>query len=102
MFGLFKRRNKPSPERKPRGVLPTYVTNDSVVLSKAAPLIRNAYEIRLALYMAKSRNLRFILAVRPQAQVEASLVALIKEHGGSVDESQLDDYSVYVGSASKV
>lgn len=100
MFGLFKKKSAPQPpvaERTPRGVLPTYVTDAMVVLSKAAPAIRNTYEIRLALFMAKSRNLRFLLVVRPGAKVEASVRKLLEEHGGAIEEQQLDDYCVYIG-----
>jgi hypothetical protein len=95
---LFKRKAAPAvAERRLRAVQPTYVTKDIVVLSKVAPIVRNTYEIRLALYMAKSKGMRFVLAVRPQAQVDESVLALLKEHGGKVEEATLDDYSVYFG-----
>ncbi|WP_158886664.1 hypothetical protein [Rhodanobacter sp. L36] len=100
MFGLFKKKPVAQAEvagRKPRGVLPTYVTDTMVVLSKASPAVRNTYEIRLALYMAKSRNLRFLLAVRPGAKVEASVRQLLGEQGAAIEESQLDDYCVSLG-----
>lgn len=78
-------------------MLPTYVTDDSVVLCKASPAIRNTYEIRLALYMALTRKSRFILAVRPGAKVEPGLRAHLEAQGGSVQEREFKDYSVYVG-----
>jgi hypothetical protein len=86
-------------ERLPRGILPTYVTDKLVVLSKAAPTLRNTYEIRLALYMAKSKGLRFVLAVRPGAEIEPSVLSLLEAHGGKVEEVALADYSVYFGHA---
>jgi len=98
MFGLFK--SKPQQKKSepcPRGVLPTCVTDDSVVLCKASPTIRNTYEIRLALFMASTRKSRFILAVRPGAKVEPGLRAHLETHGGSVQEREFEDYSVYVG-----
>ncbi len=100
MFGILKKKTVPQPatvERTPRSILPTYVTDAMVVLSKAAPTIRNTYEIRLALFMAKSRELRFLLAIRPGARVEASVRKLLEEHGGTIEEAQLDDYCVYIG-----
>ena len=101
MFNMFRKKAEPQPiQRKPRGVLPTYATNEVVVLSKASPTIRNTYEIRLALYMAVSRGLRFILAVRPQAVVDPSITSLLQEHGGKIEEAQRDDFSVYFGHAS--
>src|SRR5215831_372119 len=98
MFSSFKR--KPldrKTEPRPRGVQPTYVTGDSVILCKASPTVRNAYEIRLALYMAFTRKSRFILAVRPGTKVEPGLRAHLQKHGGSVQERELQDYSVFVG-----
>jgi hypothetical protein len=86
-------------ERLPRGILPTYVTDKLVVLSKAAPMLRNTYEIRLALYMAESKGLRFVLAVRPAAEIESSVLSLLETHGGKVEEVALADYSVYFGYA---
>jgi hypothetical protein len=98
MFSFFKRKpSSPPTAGIPRGVLPTFVSSDSVVLSKAAKNIRNTYEIRLALYMAKSKNLRFILAVPPNAEVDASITHLFQEHGGEVQHGQFDDYCVYFG-----
>ena len=101
MFNMFRKKTEPEAiERKPRGVLPTYATNEIVVLSKASPAIRDTYEIRLALFMAVSRGLRFILAVRPQAVVDPTIKSLLQEHGGKIEEAQLEDFSVYLGHAS--
>ena len=100
MFSFFKRPKEKFPERVPRGVLPTYVTDNLVVLSKAAPVLRNTYEIRLALYMATSKGLGFVLAVRPDTRIDASLAALLSEHGGKIEETPLADHSVYFGYAS--
>lgn len=100
MFNLFKKPLPPPPlesERTPRAVLPTYVTDKVVVLSKAGPSIRNTYEIRLALFMAKSRNLRFVLAVRPGTLVETSVRDLLAEHDGLIEEAQMGDFCVSVG-----
>jgi hypothetical protein len=80
-----------------RGVLPTFVSDQKVVLCKAAPIIRNAYEIRLALYMAVKHSYSFILAVKPDAQVDAELEGHISEHGGSICRTDIQSYSVYVG-----
>ena len=98
MFSFFKRKPNPPPASGvPRGVLPTYVTNDSAVLSKAAQTIRNTYEIRLALYMAKSKGLRFSLAIPPNAEVDTSIVSLFQEYGGEVQHGEFADYCVYFG-----
>jgi hypothetical protein len=98
MFSFFKRKpSSPPASGIPRGVLPTYVTNDSAVLSKAAKTIRNTYEIRLALYMAKSKGLRFVLAVPPNAELDTSIASLFQEHGGEVQHGQFADYCVYFG-----
>lgn len=100
MFNFFKKPLPPSPlesQPTPRAVLPTYVTDKVVVLSKAGPSIRNTYEIRLALFMAKSRNLRFILAVRPCTLVETSVRDLLAEHDGLIEETQMGDFCVSVG-----
>jgi hypothetical protein len=89
----------PPSEGLARGVLLTHITDDSAVLCKAAPSIRNTYEIRLGLFMAKSNHRRFILAVLPETKVDASIVTLLQEHGGEIRRGTLDDYCVYVGTA---
>ena len=37
------------------------------------------------------------LAVRPQTQVDPSVLSLLQQHGGKVQEANLEDYSVYIG-----
>jgi hypothetical protein len=83
---------------KPRGILPTYVTEQQVVLCKAAPTIRNAYEIRLALFMAIQSKRTFVLAVSPMAIVDQSLEAHIRQHNGELVRDAIQAHSVYVGS----
>lgn len=98
---MLRKKNKGvAPQRKLRGVLPTFVSDEAVVLSKASPSIRNTYEIRLALYMAVSRKLRFILALRPKAVIDPKVTLLLQEHGAQIQEAQLDDFCVYFGHAS--
>jgi hypothetical protein len=82
---------------KPRGILPTYVTDQRVVLCKAAPTIRNTYEIRLALFMAVQSKRTFVLAVSPMAMVDQALEAHIRQHGGEVVRDTIREHSLYVG-----
>jgi hypothetical protein len=82
---------------KPRGILPTYVSDKQVVLSKAAPTIRNTYEIRLALFMASQSGRTFVLAVTPSAQVDQALEAHIRQRGGQLVRGPIQEHSVYVG-----
>lgn len=98
MFKLFKRRpTEAAPKSIARGCLPTFVTDNAVILSKIAPSIRNTYEIRLTLFMAKSRQLALILAVPPNTVVDGDVHSLLEEHGGKIQTATLDDYSVYFG-----
>lgn len=107
MFGLFKRQRLPRPdaladrpvaaESRARGVLPTLVTGQDLVLCKAGPTVRNTYEIRLALFMAKSDSKRFVLMVKPEAVVEQSLVELLAAQGAELRRSEIAGHSVYVG-----
>jgi hypothetical protein len=83
----------------PRGILPTHVTEELVVLSKVAPYLRNTYEIKLAVYMAKSKRLQFILAVPLETKIEPSISSLILKYDGKIEKVKLDDYSVYFGHA---
>jgi len=85
---------------KPRGILPTNVTDKQVVLCKAAPAIRDAYEIRLALFMAVQSGRTFVLGVSPSAEVEQALEAHIRQHGGEVVRGAIPAHSVYVGAIS--
>ena len=80
-----------------RGVLPTFVSDQKVMLCKAAPIVRNAYEIRLALFMAVQSGRSLVLAVNRNAQVEAELEGHIGKHGGSVCRTDIQSYSVYIG-----
>jgi hypothetical protein len=80
-----------------RGVLPTFVTDNQVILCKAAPTIRNAYEIRLALFMAVQSGRAFVLEVLPSAKVDEALTAHIRQHGGDVVRAAIQEHSVYVG-----
>ncbi len=82
-----------------RAVLPSYVTDKLVVLSKASLRVRDTYEIRLALFMAASKGLQFVLAVRSGAIVDHSVLELLAEHGGTVQEADLPEFSVYLGRA---
>lgn len=86
---------------KPRGILPTYVTDSQVILCKAAPKIRNAYEIRLALFMAVQSGRQFVLAVKPTATIEKALESHIRQHGGDVIRDAIDSHSVYVGAVGR-
>ncbi len=98
LFSFLKRKpSQPQEQRKPRGFLPTYVTGERVILSKAAARLRDSYEIRLAQYFAVSKGLRLTLAVRPSAQMEPSLAAYLRQQGTEITEAQMDDYSVYFG-----
>lgn len=85
---------------KQRGILPTYVTDQQVVLCKAAPMIRNAYEIRLALFMAVQSKRTFVLAVSPTAMVDQALEDHIRQHGGELVRATIQEHSVYVGAIS--
>lgn len=99
-FSFLKRKPSPAREhRKPRGCLPTYVTKERVILSKAANRLRNTYEIRLAQYFAVSKGLKLMLAVRPSSQLEPALAAYLREQDVAITEAQMDDYSVYFGHA---
>ena len=100
MFDWLKQKQPTKPlARRPRAVLPTYVTDSDVVLCKSSPKIRNAYEIRLALFFAVNNGKRFILNVPTDADVEPGLRSHIAQHGGVVQEGEFSDYTVYVGHA---
>jgi hypothetical protein len=98
MLERVDKNQEPAPARsEPRGVLPTYVTDELAVLSKASMSIRNSYEIKMTLFMAVSKNLRFVLGVNPGAVVDESVQMLLQEHGGTIEQAVLEDYCVYVG-----
>lgn len=99
LFSFLKRKPPaPPPEqRKLRACLPTYVTKERLILSKAAAHLRDSYEVRLAQTLAASKGLKLMLALRPSAQMEPSLAAWLKQQGVEITEAQMDDYSVYFG-----
>ncbi len=100
LFSFLKRKpSQPQEQRKPRKCLPTYVTKDRVILSKATTRLRDTYEIRLALSFAVSKGLKLMLAIRPASQIEPSLAAYLRQQGVEITEAQMDDYSVYFGHA---
>ena len=102
LLSFLKRKPAPAPAqepRKPRACLPTYVTKDRVILSKAATRLRDTYEIRLAQNFAGSKGLKLMLAVRPSSQIEPPLGAYLKQQGVEITEAQMEDYSVYFGHA---
>ena len=77
--------------------MPTIVTDDRVVLCKISPVIRDAYEMRLCLYMAKTSGRSFVLQVPERARVEPALLLRIETHGGLVAEAAVSEYTVYFG-----
>jgi hypothetical protein len=83
----------------PRSVLPTYITECDVVLCKVAPYVRDTYEVRVCLFMALKRGLRFVLSTRPGAQVEPSLAAALGQHGGAIIPNADDGFTVSVGTS---
>jgi hypothetical protein len=98
MFGLFKKQTEQvSPRRIPRGVLPTFVTDESVILCKKNTSVRNTYEIRLLLYMAEKNGKNFVLKVPPGAKVDDDLRVHLQQHVGFVQEMEIESYSIYIG-----
>ncbi len=87
------------PEGTPRGILPTFVGDGRFVICKKAARVRNTYEVRLGLYFAVRDGFDFVLAVQPGAEIETSLELLLREQGGSLQTTDLPDYSVFVGHA---
>ena len=100
-FSFLKRKPAPpsEPPRKPRAFLPTRVTKDRVILSKAAAHLRDTHEFRLAQAYASTKGLKLLLAIRPSAQIEPTLESYLRHQGVEVREAQMDDYSVYFGYA---
>jgi len=99
LLSLFKRKPPaapPPPERKPRRCLPTQVTKDRLILSKAASELRYTDEIRLAQQLATAKGLKFTLAVRPSSQRDAALANHLRQHGADISEAPMADYTVYV------
>jgi hypothetical protein len=101
LFSFLKRKPaqapQPTEQRKPRACLPTYVTKERVILSKAANRLRNTEEMRLAQSFAASKRLKLMLAVRPAAQMEPPLATWLNQQGVEITEAQMEDYSVYFG-----
>lgn len=87
----------PPRQRKQRRCLPTHITKERVILSKAANPLRNSHEIVLAHALAVSKGLKLTLAVRPSAQMDAALSAQLRQLGVEIAEARMDDYSVYIG-----
>lgn len=96
MFNLFKKQPKKE-DRKPRSVIPTYVTDKAIILCKNSPTIRNSYEIRLMLFMAIKNGKPFVLGVSPGARVAEDLQAHIANNGGTIQETKISEYSIYIG-----
>src|SRR5437879_578820 len=86
--------------RKPRGVLPTYVTDKALTLCKLASRVENTYEARLALYFAVESKRQFVLRVTHGAYIAPDLRSKIEENGGRIEESTITDYSVFIGQQS--
>lgn len=109
LFSFLKRKPPPSRESgdsaptqaplKPRACRPTFVTNEKVILSKAAASVRDTREIRLVQAFAAAKKLRLVLAIRPSAQLQPSLATYLSQHGVEISEAQMEDYSVYIGHA---
>lgn len=81
------------PER-PRGVVPSYVTDKSIILCKSAPSIENTYEIRLTIFFAVNGKKSFELRVPPNAVVAQDLAALILQQGGQISRQNCSDFTV--------
>lgn len=96
---FFKRKpaEPPRKARKPRRCLPTYATQDKIILSKAAGQLRSSHEINLAHALATAKGLKLTLAVRPAAQMEPTLTLQLRALGVEITEARMDDYSVYFG-----
>ena len=73
-------------QQTPRGVLPSHVTDNSIVLCKSAPSIENTYEIRLTIFFAVKAKKTFELRVPPSAVVAPDLAALIAQQGGRISQ----------------
>ena len=82
---------------RPRGIVPTYVTEREVVLCKSGLQVRDTYEVRLCLFLAVKQGLQFVLSVRPDAEVDPAVEASIAEHGGRLAREAQESFSVSVG-----
>lgn len=83
-----------APQQTPRGVQPSYVTDNSIVLCKSASSIANTYEIRLTIFFAAKGKKTFELRVPAGAAVDPSLASLIKQQGGRVSEQSCPEFTV--------
>ena len=101
LFSFLKRKPSQPPPKplKPRRCLPTHVTKQHLILSKAAASVRSTREIQLAQALAGAKGLKLMLAVRPSAQIEPSLAAYLRQQGAEITEARMEDYSVYFGLA---
>jgi len=81
-------------QQTPRGVLPSHVTDNSIVLCKSAPSIENTYEIRLTIFFAVKAKKTFELRVPPSAVVAPDLAALIAQQGGRISQQDCSDFTV--------
>lgn len=98
LFGILLATGEKSvhstPQQTPRGVLPSYVTNNSIVLCKSASSISNTYEIRLSIFFAVNGKKQFELRVPPGAVVDPDLANLIKQQGGRISEQSCPEFTV--------
>ena len=85
------------PPSQPRGVVLTAVRENEAILCKAGPRVRNTYEVRLCLYFAVLHHKEFLLAVAPDAAVDAGLESHLAAHGGRIVRGTLADHTVYIG-----
>jgi hypothetical protein len=81
-------------QQTPRGILPSYVTDSSIVLCKSAASIENTYEIRLTIFFAVKRKKTFELRVPPGAVVAPDLATLIAQQGGRISRQDCSDFTV--------
>ena len=81
-------------QQPPRGVLPSHVTDNCIVLCKSAPSIENTYEIRLTIFVAVKEKKTFELRVPPSAVVAPDLAALIAQQGGQISQQDCSDFTV--------
>lgn len=90
-----------STQQTPRGVQPSYVTDDSIVLCKSAPSIENTYEIRVTIFFAVKDKKIFDLRIPEGARVDPSLAGLIKQQGGRISHKSCSDFTVSFSHFSK-
>ncbi|WP_265214557.1 hypothetical protein [Herbaspirillum lusitanum] len=86
----------PPQSQNPRGILPTYVTSQEIVLCKVSPIVQNTYEIRLALFFAIEGKKTFKLVTPPNTDIENELLQSIVKFGGKVEYHDCKSFSVSV------